>query len=146
MGAAAPAPRLLRLKPEDAVRTGHAPLQKGKFTWVTEPGRRERWIAASCGTYTVLWNFRQVRLAEPDTVSYGGLTTCTAYHLIPKGESVVDSLFVHDRFAPGGGGTPGKTPPPGRRGAGGGGTPGRDESSMVIVTEKHVFSTAENDE
>ena len=58
MGARGAAPRLLRLKPEDLAQVGSAPLQKGKFTWVTESGREERWIVASCGNYTVLWNFR----------------------------------------------------------------------------------------
>ena len=58
MGARGAAPRLLRLKPEDLAQVGSAPLQKGKFTWVTESGREERWIVASCGNYTLLWNFR----------------------------------------------------------------------------------------
>ena len=58
MGSRGAAPRLLRLKPEDLAHVGSAPLQKGKFTWVTESGREERWIVASCGNYTVLWNFR----------------------------------------------------------------------------------------
>ena len=60
MGSQGAAPRLLRLKPEDLAQVGNAPLQKGKFTWVTESGREERWIVASCGNYTVLWNFRFV--------------------------------------------------------------------------------------
>ncbi len=46
------------------LQVGRAPLQKGKFTWITEAGRQERWIVASCGAYTVLWNFRWVSLAE----------------------------------------------------------------------------------
>lgn len=58
MGSRAPAPRLLRLKPEDQPLLVGAPLRQGKFTWVTEAGREERWIVASCGNYTVLWNFR----------------------------------------------------------------------------------------
>ncbi len=58
MGSKGAAPRLLRLKPEDLALVGSAPLQKGKFTWVTESGREERWIVASCGNFTVLWNFR----------------------------------------------------------------------------------------
>ena len=41
-------------------QVGGAVLQKGKFTWITEAGRQERWIVASCGAYTVLWNFRCV--------------------------------------------------------------------------------------
>ncbi len=44
MGAAAPRPRLLRLRPEDAAKVGGAPMRQGKFTWVTEAGRQERWI------------------------------------------------------------------------------------------------------
>jgi hypothetical protein len=43
---------------------------------------------------------RQVKLARADVVSAGGLTTCTTYHLIPKQESVVDSVFMADRRAP----------------------------------------------
>ena len=72
---------------------------------------------------------RQVKLATPNVVSYGGLTTCTSYHLIPKQESVVDSVFMADKF----------TASPGTR-------PGQDESSMVIVTKNNVFSLADDDE
>jgi type VI protein secretion system component Hcp len=43
---------------EDVKLTKGAPLQKGKFTWVTEKGRQERYIIATCGNYTVTWNFR----------------------------------------------------------------------------------------
>jgi hypothetical protein len=125
MGQKAPAPRLLRLKPEDQVLVKNQPLQKGKFTWVTESGKQERWIVASCGNYTVLWNFRSVKLANPDIVSYGGLTTVTNYHLIPKNESVVDSVFMHDNFAA---------------------SPTRDESAMVVVTNDHVYSLADQDD
>ena len=56
--AGGPRPGCCRLKPEDLAQVGSAPLQKGKFTWVTESGREERWIVASCGNYTLLWNFR----------------------------------------------------------------------------------------
>ena len=38
-------------------------------------------------------------MAKPDNISYGGLTTVNDYHLIPKNESVVDSVFMHDNFA-----------------------------------------------
>lgn len=56
-------PRLLRLKPEDRVLTGNAALKAARFTWVTAPASAtdsaERWIVASCGWHTVLWNFRR---------------------------------------------------------------------------------------
>ena len=72
--------------------TKGAPLEKAKFTWITERGRQERWVVASCGTHTVLWNFRAVKVAEPEAgVSCGGLTTVTTYHLVKKNEAVVDS-------------------------------------------------------
>jgi hypothetical protein len=125
MGARAPAPRLCRLKAEDVAKVGSAPLRQGKFTWVTEAGRQERWIVASCGNYTVLWNFRQVKLAKDTSVSYGGLTTCTSCHLIPKSESVVDSVFMHDNYTPA--------------------SPTADDNSMVIVTKHQVWSMADED-
>jgi hypothetical protein len=55
-------PRLLRLKPEDKLATGGKPLKSGRFTWVTEAGTQERWIVASCGRHTVIWNFRRYGL------------------------------------------------------------------------------------
>jgi hypothetical protein len=125
MGAQAPAPRLLRLKAEDQAKVGRAPLQKGKFTWITEAGRQERWIVASCGAFTVLWNFRQVKLAESAVQSYGGLTTVTEYHLIPRQEDVVDSTFMHDNYAS-----------PGQGGA---------EDAMVVFTKHRVWSLADDD-
>ena len=68
LGGSAPAPRLLRLRAEDTLLTSGAPLEKAHFTWVTEYGRSERWIVATCGNFTILWNFRycsvnDVRLA-----------------------------------------------------------------------------------
>lgn len=239
MGQNAPRPRLLRLKLEDNAKTKNANLTKGHFTWITEQGRQERWIVASCGNYTVLWNFRSgaqvlsailswcqregiqligfealcihfwnrdcgpshllliplllvvqrlwkdnyaslkvqfrceiftctldstlhhpmclgeksnpsmakdhriqvrpcwtrqcsatpthcraVKVAKPDNISYGGLTTVNDYHLIPKNESVVDSVFMHDNFAS---------------------TPTGDESAMVVVTDDHVYSLMDED-
>jgi hypothetical protein len=63
--------RLLRLKPEDRVLTGHVALKCARFTWVTDPASAkdsaERWIVASCGQHTVLLNFR--RCVPPSAVS-----------------------------------------------------------------------------
>lgn len=125
MGASAPAPRLLRLKTEDTALSKGAALEKGHFTWVTESGRQERWIVASCGMYTVLWNFRSVKVAEAAVVSYGGLTTVTQYHLVAKKEDVVDSVFMHDQYN--------------RTAA------GVDESAMVVVTKNAIFTHADDD-
>jgi hypothetical protein len=59
-------PRLLRLKPEDKLATGSKPLKNGRFTWVTEAGSQERWIVASCGRHTVIWNFRRCAALRGD--------------------------------------------------------------------------------
>jgi hypothetical protein len=53
--------RPLRLTPADQLREGlggHA-SKHAKFTWVTKQGKYERWIAASKGDYTVIWNVRR---------------------------------------------------------------------------------------
>ncbi|KAK9862011.1 hypothetical protein WJX84_000959 [Apatococcus fuscideae] len=123
-GSSAPQPRLLRLKLEDADKTGHRPLAQGKFTWVSESGRQERWIVATCGLYTVLWNFRVVREAQPNSTAYGGLTCVTNYELIEKHEQVVDSACMPDRLAPEELG---------------------HEDAMVIVTKHQVFSNGDDD-
>jgi hypothetical protein len=36
-----------------------SPLRPPPQTKVTEEGRTERWIVASCGHYSVVWNFRR---------------------------------------------------------------------------------------
>ena len=60
---------------------------------------------------------RSVKVAEADTLSFGGLTTVTNYHLVKKSEHVVDSVFMHDKFSQG-------------RGA--------RATSMVVVTKNKV--------
>eukprot|EP00775_Hariotina_reticulata_P006643 gene6643-6868_t len=90
-------PRLLRLKPEDKLVTGGRPFKNGRFTWVTETNSQERWVVASCGKYTVIWNFRRVKSAVGSSTSYGGLPTVMDYVLSAKDEDVVDSNFMHDR-------------------------------------------------
>jgi hypothetical protein len=115
-------PRLLRLKPEDVLLTGGKPLRGGKFTWVTEQGRQERWIVASCGNYSVVWNFRRVKASGGvgAAVGLGGLPTCLEYHLQRRDAEVVTSAFLADRYAPASGGRP------------------RD--SLVVATKEKVFS------
>jgi hypothetical protein len=115
-------PRLLRLKPEDVLMTGGKALKGGKFTWVTEAGRAERWVVASVGNYSVVWNFRRVKGSAATASSLGGLPTSMDYHLAQKDEEVVDSSFMHDRFTPVSGGQP------------------RD--SLVVATPHKVFSLA----
>lgn len=63
-------------------------------------------------------------------VSYGGLTTITNYHLIPKQEDVVESMFMHDKFS-----SPTGVP-----------TGGSYNSPMVVATKRRVFSLADEDD
>jgi len=94
-GSTIAAPRLLKLKPEDAARAKGAPLLKGKFTWVTEDGKQERWIVASCGNYSILFNFRRVKAA---TAPDAKLLEFTEYNHVQKDSQIAESTFVHERF------------------------------------------------
>ncbi|GFH10605.1 VID27 domain-containing protein [Haematococcus lacustris] len=99
MGGRGAVPRLLRLRPEDTIRTDGRPLSKGKFTWITEKGMSERWVAASCGNFSVVWNFTKVKNCGAESLSFGGLPTSMDYIINSKDEDVVDSAFLHPKYA-----------------------------------------------
>ncbi|PNW71515.1 hypothetical protein CHLRE_16g657550v5 [Chlamydomonas reinhardtii] len=98
MGGRGAVPRLLRLKPEDGLRTKGAKFSKGKFTWITEGGQSERWVVASCGRFSVTWNFAKIRTSTTESIGYGGLPTSMDYVLRSKEEEVVDVAFVHQKY------------------------------------------------
>ena len=77
-------------------------LSKAKLTWITEANTVERCIVASCGNFSVLWNFRRVKAQKPTVIYNGGLTICGHYTLIPKKERVVENAFLHDKYTVGG--------------------------------------------
>ncbi|MEW5306870.1 MAG: hypothetical protein WDW36_009307 [Sanguina aurantia] len=88
------------LKPEDVVRTGSKPFTKAKFTWITESGQTERLIAVGAGNCTVIWNFQQIKQGTNEAMSFGGMPTNMSYSLSQaKTDDVVDSSFLHSRFA-----------------------------------------------
>lgn len=122
LGAKAPKPRLLMLKAEDTIYTNNAPFEKAKFSWITDASRKERYIVASCGKYTVQWNFRAVKVAKPDVLT-NGLTTVQKYALIPKSENIVDTTFMHDTYS--------------SRGA---------SSPLVVITKQRVYNVDEDDD
>jgi len=122
LGAKAPKPRLLSLKPEDSIYTNNAPFEKAKFSWITDNARKERYIVASCGRFTVQWNFRAVKVAKPDVIT-NGLTTVQKYTLIPKSENIVDTTFMHDTFA-----SHGTTSP------------------LVVLTKQRVYNVDDDDD
>lgn len=93
-------PKMLQLKPEDEMLIGDKPFRNAKFTWITEQGKRERWVVASCGPYSVVWNWAKIRTAKAGLASNGGLQIITEYLLSEKDADVVDSAFMHDRYNP----------------------------------------------
>jgi hypothetical protein len=70
--------RLLRLKPADEMALGLAgyAFKGAKFTWVTESDEYERWIAASRGEYSIMWNLR--RCAHCHAASHVCTLSCSA--------------------------------------------------------------------
>lgn len=67
---------------------------------VTENGRQERHIVATVGKFSVIWNFQQVKDSSHDCYrSQQGLKSCYCYKIVLKEDSIVDSRFMHDKFA-----------------------------------------------
>lgn len=99
MGANAPAPKLLRLKPEDAMRAKNAPLRNGRFSWVTAKNSVESYVVASAGDFLARWSFRHVKAAPPRAVGPEGLVNVIEYAFIPANGRVVDAKFVHEKYA-----------------------------------------------
>lgn len=67
---------------------------------VTENGKEERHLVATVGKFSVIWNFEQVKKSNHECyLNQEGLKSCYCYKIIPKEESIVDSRFMHDKFA-----------------------------------------------
>ncbi|KAG6466728.1 protein CYPRO4-like [Zingiber officinale] len=101
MGQRIAAPRLLKLTPLDSHLAGsNNKLHKGQFSWVTEHGKQERHLVATVGKFGVVWNFQQVKDSNHECYkNQQGLKTCYCYKIVPKEESIVDSRFMHEKFA-----------------------------------------------
>lgn len=101
MGNKIPAPRLLKLTPVDAHMAGaNNKFHGGHFSWVTESGKQERHLVAAVGKFSVIWNFQQVKdSAHRCYQNQQGLKSCYCYKIVPKDESVVESRFMHDKYA-----------------------------------------------
>lgn len=101
MGNKIAAPRLLKLTPVHSHLAGKKnKFHGGQFSWVTESGKQERHLVASVGNFTVIWNFKQVKNSNHECYkSQEGLKSCYCYKVVPKDESIVDSRFMHDKFA-----------------------------------------------
>ncbi|TMW86448.1 hypothetical protein EJD97_021361 [Solanum chilense] len=101
MGNKIPAPRLLKLTPVDAHIAGaNNKFHGGHFSWVTESGKEERHLVAAVGKFSVIWNFQQVKdSAHRCYQNQQGLKSCYCYKIVPKDESIIESRFMHDKYA-----------------------------------------------
>ncbi|XP_068643211.1 protein CYPRO4-like [Aristolochia californica] len=101
MGNRIAAPRLLKLTPLDSHLAGvNNQFHGGQFSWVTENGKQERHLVASVGKFSIIWNFQQVKNSNHGCYqNREGLKSCYCYKIVPKDESIVDSRFMHDKFA-----------------------------------------------
>ncbi|KAK2665089.1 hypothetical protein Ddye_003663 [Dipteronia dyeriana] len=101
MGNKIPAPRLLKLTPLDSHLAGtDNKFHGGHFSWVTEGGKQERHLVATVGKFSVVWDFQQVKNSAHDCYrGQQGLKSCYCYKILLKDESIVQSRFMHDKFA-----------------------------------------------
>ncbi|XP_042483549.1 protein CYPRO4-like [Macadamia integrifolia] len=101
MGNKIAAPRLLKLTPLDSHLAGSDNrFHGGQFSWVTENGKQERHLVATVGKFSVIWNFQQVKNSAHECYqSQEGLKSCYCYKIVLKDESIVESRFMHDKFA-----------------------------------------------
>ncbi|WOH04733.1 hypothetical protein DCAR_0624145 [Daucus carota subsp. sativus] len=101
MGNKIPAPRLLKLTPVDSHMAGkNNKFHGGQFSWVTEGGKQERHLVATVGKFSVVWNFQQVKNSAHHCYhNQQGLKSCYCYKIVPKDESIIESRFMHDKFA-----------------------------------------------
>ncbi|KAL2344819.1 hypothetical protein Fmac_006104 [Flemingia macrophylla] len=101
MGNRIPAPRLLKLTPLDSHLAGASnKFHGGHFSWVTENGKQERHLVATVGKFSVIWDFQQVKNSAHECYrNQQGLKSCYCYKIVLKDESIVESRFMHDKFA-----------------------------------------------
>ncbi|XP_077239989.1 protein CYPRO4-like [Tasmannia lanceolata] len=101
MGNRIAAPRLLKLTPLDSHLAGVSnKFHGGQFSWVTENGKQERHLVATIGKFSVIWNFHQVKNSNHECYqNQEGLKSCYCYKIVLKDESIVDSRFMHEKFA-----------------------------------------------
>ncbi|KAK9942109.1 hypothetical protein M0R45_007797 [Rubus argutus] len=101
MGNKIPAPRLLKLIPLDSHLAGaDNKFHGGHFSWVTESGKQERHLVATVGKFSVIWDFQQVKNSAHECYrNQQGLKSCYCYKILLKDESIVESRFMHDKYA-----------------------------------------------
>ncbi|KAF5790144.1 putative vacuolar import/degradation Vid27 [Helianthus annuus] len=72
----------------------------GKWILVTSDGKQERHLVATVGKFNVIWNFQQVKDGSHKCYrNQVGLKSCYCYKIVPKDDLIVDSHFMHEKFA-----------------------------------------------
>lgn len=100
MGNRISAPRLLKLNPLDSHMAGANKFRSAQFSWVTENGKQERHLVATVGKFSVIWNFQQVKDGSHECYqNQVGLKSCYCYKIVPRDDSIVESRFMHDKYA-----------------------------------------------
>lgn len=67
---------------------------------VTENGKQERHLVATVGKFSVIWDFQQVKNTAHECYrNQEGLKSCYCYKIILKDESIIESRFMHDKYA-----------------------------------------------
>ncbi|KAG6749111.1 hypothetical protein POTOM_046153 [Populus tomentosa] len=78
----------------------HLKLHNEHSQQVTENGKQERHLVATVGKFSVIWNFQQVKNGSHECYrNQEGLKSCYCYKIVLKDDSIVDSRFMHDKFA-----------------------------------------------
>jgi hypothetical protein len=67
---------------------------------VTESGKQERHLVATVGKFSVIWDFQQVKNSAHECYrNQQSLKSCYCYKILLKDESIVESRFMHDKYA-----------------------------------------------
>lgn len=75
-------------------------LESSSIDQVTEDGKQERHLVATVGKFSVIWNFQQVKDGSHECYqNQVGLKSCYCYKIVLKDDSIVDSRFMHEKYA-----------------------------------------------
>lgn len=67
---------------------------------MTESGKQERHLVATVGKFSVIWDFQRVKNSGHECYrNQQGLKSCYCYKLMTKDESIIESLFMNDKYA-----------------------------------------------
>ena len=73
---------------------------KTKMSFLSRCGKQERHIVATVGKFSVIWNFQQVKDGSHECYrNQQGLKSCFCYKIVLRDDSIVESRFMHDKFA-----------------------------------------------